>query len=331
MSDSGQPLGCEAVRDHIQKPIPAKLWHYTSYAAFKGILESKAIWATDYRFLNDREEFRHCRKLAMDLAALEPEFVGQKFPAREFLVKALNAAFNTGVLREDRLRLMVASFSEQGDQLSQWRGYSGSSTGVSIGLDLRGLRPPAGVHTMVVFAPCVYRDEEKTSLLKAIFALYYETIQSYWDDVISQAQEKTSEPVGLTPEDLQGIILANQGPLSQFVVRAQNHLQADLLRIGSLMKDESFSEEKEWRLALPSEIITMPTQHPIEFRAVRNALVPYVAYPLLAKNQEGPILCNDLILGPGSHPHAEVGVNLLFQTQFITTRARPSKIPYQPA
>jgi hypothetical protein len=60
---------------------------------------------------------------------------------------------------------------------------------------------------------------------------------------------------------------------------------------------------------------------------VRDALVPYIAYPLLLKNQEGPILlCNDLILGPGSHPNAEVGVNLL-QTQCITTRVRASKMP----
>jgi len=64
---------------------------------------------------------------------------------------------------------------------------------------------------------------------------------------------------------------------------------------------------------------------------VRDALVPYISYPLLLKNQEGPILCNALILGPGSHPHAEVGINLLFQTQFITTLARASKVPYRPA
>jgi hypothetical protein len=118
MSDATRIVGCAAVNEHTQKAIPSTLWHYTSYAAFRDILNSKTIWATDYRFLNDREEFGHCRKLAMDMAALEPEFIGRQFPARDSLMKALNVAFNTGVLREDRLRIMVASFSENGDQLS---------------------------------------------------------------------------------------------------------------------------------------------------------------------------------------------------------------------
>jgi len=331
MSDATRIVGCTAVNEHIQKAIPSTLWHYTSYAAFQGILSSKTIWATDYRFLNDREEFRHCRKLAMDMAALEPEFIGQQFPARDSLIKALDVAFNTGVLREDQLRIMVASFSEHGDQLSQWRGYAGHSTGVSIGLDLRGLRPPANIDTFVVFAPCVYTDADKAALLKAIFAHYYEAIQTHWDSVSNEAHEKAGETQGLTQEALQNIISTKQKQLNEIIGRAQEELQADLRRIGPLVKDESFFEEKEWRLVLPSEIVKMPMHHPIQFRPVRDALVPYISYPLLLKNQEGPILCNALILGPGSHPHAEVGINLLFQTQFITTFARASKVPYRPA
>jgi hypothetical protein len=109
--------GCEAVRQHIPMPIPEKLWHYTSYGAFEKILTSKAIWATDYRFLNDREEFNHCKRLAFELAQQEPEFIEDKLPARDFLIKALKVAFNTGSLHESRLRVMVASFSEHGDQL----------------------------------------------------------------------------------------------------------------------------------------------------------------------------------------------------------------------
>ncbi len=157
--------GCKAINEHIDSPIPSTLWHYTSCAGLQGIIASKSIWATEYRFLNDRQEFLHAKELAYQLAEEEPEYVGQKFPAREHVRKAIDIAFGTGYLHEDRLRVMVASFSEEGDQLSQWKGYANDSRGVSIGLDLRGIRPPSNIGTAVVFAPCLYTDKEKRALL----------------------------------------------------------------------------------------------------------------------------------------------------------------------
>jgi len=95
-------VGCDAVNAHISKPIPSTLWHYTSYAGFQGIISSKKIWTTEYRFLNDREEFRHAKNLAQKLVEEEPEVVGVAFRAREELRKAVGIAFNTGHLHEER-------------------------------------------------------------------------------------------------------------------------------------------------------------------------------------------------------------------------------------
>jgi len=81
---------------------------------------------------------------------------------------------------------------------------------------------------------------------------------------------------------------------------------------------------------LPVEAIRIPTNQTIEFRPTRNALVPYIAYPLNVPNQEGSIFCNDLILGPGNHPSAEVGVNMFLQKNQIMILSRPSKVPYRP-
>jgi hypothetical protein len=80
---SKSAAGCVAVNDHISRPIPETLWHYTSFAGFQGIITSKQIWATEYRFLNDLEEFRHAKKLALrtlctahDFAAFSRKVVG---------------------------------------------------------------------------------------------------------------------------------------------------------------------------------------------------------------------------------------------------------------
>jgi hypothetical protein len=117
------PDGCDAVMSHLARPIPETLWHYTTFAGFHGIIHSKTIWAMEYRFLNDSEEFSHARMLAEKLVEALPESTGLGFPARDTLRSAFQLAFRTGLLHEDRFSLMFTSFSEVGDQLSQWRGY----------------------------------------------------------------------------------------------------------------------------------------------------------------------------------------------------------------
>ena len=323
-------LGCSAVNDHVNKPVPPVLWHYTSYGAFQAIIRSKNIWASEYRFLSDREEFHHAKALARKLVDEEPEFTGQGFPARDMLCKAVNIALETGHLHEERLRIMVASFSEEGDQLSQWRGYGDNSRGVSIGLNLTSIRPPSELGTAVTFAPCVYKAPDKITLLKAVFARHRNGLQDWWDSIVNAAVGKQGRIGKADPQLVGQLLAARSKELQEVVNRCQDNLQFDLLRIAPLLKDEGFSEEKEWRLVLPWERIKLPSKHPIEFRPTRDALVPYIAYPLLRPNQDGPIFCTDLVLGPGSHPSASFGTNLFLQREQIMVLARPSKIPYRP-
>ena len=225
---------------------------------------------------------------------------------------------------------MVASFSENGDQLSQWRGYGDNSRGISIGFDLRGIRPAADIGTAVTFAPCVYGHADKSALLKAIFAQYRSGLQEWWDSIQNVALKRLADGGGTGQEIIQQLLAERLQEQNEVVARSQINLTFDLLRIAPLLKDEGFSEEKEWRLVLPSESIKLPTNHPIEFRPTRDTLVPYIAYPLNRPGQEGPILLTGLILGSGCHPAAEIGVNLFLQKQEIRVLARRSKIPYRP-
>jgi len=329
MNDSSKIVGCDPVNNHISTPIPSTLWHYTSYAAFEKIVDSKTIWATEYRFLNDREEFRHARELAQKLVDDEPEFTGAQFHARETIRNAVNIAFYAGHLHEERLRIMVASFSEEGDQLSQWRAYTDSSRGISLGLDLSNLRPPPNIGTAVTFAPCVYDMDDKSALLKAAFAHFRDGVQAWWDSIVDVAGKRKTEGAISGPGFGQRLVSEHSKELRDVVNHYQASLQFDLLRIAPLLKDESFFEEREWRLVLPLENIMLPTKHTIEFRPIRDALVPYIAYPLTRSGQDGPIFCRDLVLGPGSHPFAKSGIDLFFEKRGIRVLARPSKIPYR--
>ena len=114
---SDKIVGSDAVNEHLKRTIPRTLWHYTSFRGFQGIVSLKAVWATEYRFLNDREEFLHAKLLAERLAEEEPEYVANHFPARDILRKSVGMVFSTGYLHEERLRVMVASFTEEGGWL----------------------------------------------------------------------------------------------------------------------------------------------------------------------------------------------------------------------
>jgi len=209
-------------------------------------------------------------------------------------------------------------------------GYADNSRGVSLGLDLTGIRPPSAVGTAVTFAPCVYKPVDKSELLKAVFAHYKKGLQAWWDSFMVNALKEQMKVGVPDPQLTQRLLSDNSQQLHEVVVRYNADLQYDLLRIAPLLKDESFFEEKEWRLVLPWENIKLPTNYPLQFRPIRDALVPYIAYPLNQPNQDGPIFCKGLILGSGSHSSAEVGVNLFFENQGIRVFARASKIPYRP-
>lgn len=324
-------VGCSAVNNHLSKPIPSTLWHYTSYAGFQGIVTSKKIWATEYRFLNDREEFLHAKALAQRVLEEEPEYVADQFPAREYVRKAVELVFNTGHLHEDRLHVMVASFSEEGDQLSQWRGYANDSRGVSVGFDLRNIRPPSDLGTAVTFAPCLYKQDDKRALLKEVFAHYRQGLVGWWTKVADAARSRLHENFTPGPDFGQKIAAEHYDELKATLNHYYATLQFDLLRAAPLLKNETFSEENEWRLVLPlGSDKEVPSVVPLEFRYTRDTLVPYIAHPLYNPGEQGPIRINDVILGPGSHTSAEVGVNLFLQKEKIQALARRSQIPYRP-
>jgi hypothetical protein len=51
----------DSMDDH---PVPPLLYHYTDATGLLGIVQSRAIWATHIRYLNDAQEFDYAADLA---------------------------------------------------------------------------------------------------------------------------------------------------------------------------------------------------------------------------------------------------------------------------
>jgi hypothetical protein len=135
--------------DPAGKPTPG-FFHYTTYSGLLGIVDSGTLWATNIHHLNDYTEFSHAIELARGV------LLGRRM--RENLPESLlDYVSNLG--RIENLNIYVACFCENGDLLSQWRGYSGGS-GVSIGFRYDELAESAELQGFHILK-CIYDNSTK--------------------------------------------------------------------------------------------------------------------------------------------------------------------------
>ncbi len=103
------------------EPLPNFVYHYTDVGGLIGILSSKRLWATDYRFLNDSSELEYTTDVAREIAARD--FGGRHGGLAGAFVAHISDASRPGVYLHTPYYLTC--FSEQDNSLSQWRAYGG--------------------------------------------------------------------------------------------------------------------------------------------------------------------------------------------------------------
>ena len=156
----------DPVHEWLCQPIPARLWHYTNFDGFAGIVSSGRVWATEVRFQKDKEEFIHAKEIAESVIRGLPED-GDNMRVKAAARDLIGNWFETGALSPARLEVYAASFTVLDDAPSQWSGYGDSGKGFSLGFDLRQSRPPSESGYLVAFAPCVYEESEKRRMISS--------------------------------------------------------------------------------------------------------------------------------------------------------------------
>jgi hypothetical protein len=111
------------------KPVPSRLYHYTNAGGLLGIIEHNMLWATHINYLNDASELHYARGL-VESALSRHERTADSANAREFVRRA-RGMFDVSKTMD----VFVSCFCEEGDLLSQWRGYAQAGEGYSIGVD----------------------------------------------------------------------------------------------------------------------------------------------------------------------------------------------------
>jgi hypothetical protein len=278
------------------------LFHYTSIQGLIGIITDKKIWATNISHLSDKQEllqardmFRKAIKVLKKSIDPSPAYAipppnYKKNPKIEFL----GVIYDFLNLARD-LPIFVCSFSEAGDQLSQWRGYCPNAYGFSIGFDYTGLKNQADRQKFLL-KKCVYDKKEQQNIVD-------EYIQNQIVPKISNLKVNTK--MGIKA-------------LAVFW---------EILQILPTIKNEHFKEEKEWRLI--SSVFNTP-KGTIKFRPGKTAIIPYCEFELAEKGKELPVEC--IKIGPTpNRDESLLSLKTLLNKESMSQRTKVdhSEIPYR--
>lgn len=238
---------------------PSVLFHYTGQAGLLGIIERSEFWCTKVQYMNDATEFGRALEIARGklttMIAEIPDDIpnlSRRAACHEFL-RLLDGL--------EEVNLFAVCFCEDGDLLSQWRGYSGGGQGYAIGFDVEML--------------CHSIEARQFTLGKCI---YDPAIQ---DAIVEQAIMRCLEDeLAFPPRTNRGF----RGPLARI-----------LFQCGVFFKEPSFSEEREWRLV--SSLVWFNDQQ-LCFRPGRSMIVPYYRLPF---EPQGGLPVRSVVVGPCPH------------------------------
>ena len=263
------------LKDVLSQQPEKTLYHYTTQDGLLGIIKNKDLWATHTQYLNDVREYRHAIDVVIaEIAKRLADAIGDS--------RRILADMAEGVKGIESMNVCVCSFSEDRDSLSQWRAYGGSTSGYAIGFN------PIHLAEMVrrqefYLAPCLYKPKEQADVMEALVDL-----------VFDQNMERLHDGETLISENPEEWLNAKK-----LIMPRGGSLGAYLHRFAPILKDKSFSEEKEWR------IISRPlmcTHERFGFRCGSSTVVPYYRVPIAEADQ--PLKLDEVVIGPTPHIEA---------------------------
>ncbi|MDD5276148.1 MAG: DUF2971 domain-containing protein [Methylovulum sp.] len=255
------PLTIESFSPELtQSPLGGRLFHYTDNSGFLGIARTKTLWATDSQHLNDRSEYSYACNLVKDVA--KSRFSQTSDNDTKCSLNWIIHMMENSVTPPT---LSVISFSENNDQLSQWRAY-GRDMGYAISFDFQALKEKTDTEKWLLVR-CEYDANKQRQLIGKLIDL------------------ALKEPV-----KHMGSLWNNA--LSDTMYQGETNIRHFLQKFGLIFKNGKFSEEKEWRLISP------PLRYDaMNFRLGRSGIIPYHEFELNHDEELHPII-NWVIVGP---------------------------------
>jgi hypothetical protein len=241
----------------IMGEVPATLYHYTSFDAFRRIMETEIVRGTHYSEFDDWSEVEMGLKMVQ--RSLEAHPADVHADAKD-LLQGLTDVFGRG-----ERDIFVLSLSEDQDSLSQWRGYSAAG-GVAIGFKGPGL----DVH---------FRENSKKAGNGGRGAAPWHLLKcQYHDpDETIDLQQMLSDTNGLL-DDIRDA--TNQLARDAKDIRLTAASISRLEQMCCAIKHHAYASEKEWRCFCTLTDDTPLTVH-LSDRNRRYVEIPFVAHEVI--------------------------------------------------
>lgn len=282
----------QTLKKQLSISPPSHVYHYTNSTGLIGILESKKIWATNIRFLNDINEVIEATKTAKEILIEKSAASGGERKKRLFNSMLEN-------IDEVASHIYVCSFSADGNSLSQWRAYCPpTGGGYALGIPGPQLREVAKKSGWI-FVKCIYENEKKVQVIREI-------IDSFVEDFEKNHKSESSE----------------------LTERVALNFKLHLLGISGVIKNKAFENEKEWRLISP----ILSNEDGVCFRQGKSGIIPYSTFELLEQDNQINKNQIKLVIGPTPQNDSEsrqAARYILSRYLKNTSGESLSRIPYK--
>jgi len=287
-------------------PFPGQLYHYTTFSKFIDIFRSKSIWSTDLRYLNDKNEYRDAIKtmtqIAIEFSSAETK---SKYAAsgvwehiENFIGRIIISANNPSDWTN--WQVYTVSFSEDGDDLSQWRAYARPS-GVAVGLDRKSLVDIAHLQNFWL-EKCIYREKEKKKIIRHLIEKNV--------DILSSFKE------------------VNQSPFD-FADSLYKSMMWEFAKFACVFKDDAFESEKEWRLIGQTD----GNVGELLFHATGTLIIPHRPISFVPEKAErrSRVKVSEVVIGPSNEPglNGLAALRLVLNAGFGAPGIRQTRAPYR--
>lgn len=221
------------------------VYHYCDNYKMANILSGKTLRMSDITKSNDYEEVKMFFPGILD--AIEDEYRKDEFPLqymdrtnRDALGKLLDWEYDILRYEFDRggVTNFVVCFCEEGDVLSQWRGYADNGKGCSLGFSVKELEDYCNTYKGIL------RFEQ----------VDYKTVKEINVTIVEEALKVLNELRGLRNWIVENLPSLNEEKIDKMFQYYFHQMISSVLMSSLKYKNETFKEEQEWRLFFSQQI-----------------------------------------------------------------------------
>lgn len=285
------------------------IYHYTDVASALAILRTGHFWFTERVHLNDTLELQYGLRIAHEMFDTSIKAAGPTVP--------LSAADH--FIREVELGLVefgywVASFSYEGDDLSQWRSYADDGRGVCLGfsvheLDMRQFASHVQAAFNYLRFPVRYDEAE----LRKSMQRYLDLGVKLLGDVNLPSMPSYSQPYGRA-------LLYERDLLQAMMSGVYLHAM--------MYKHKAYQHEREYRLILNAYRPKVEPSPEHKVRVRNGEIVGYLDLPI--PNWQSSRTLTRINIGPAAVPKLEEQLATAFRSLALSVpRLERSKLPFR--